>query len=137
MLQAMFSGAIPVRIDETKNVFIDRNGKYFGKILNYLRNGSIEAPKSRSKVIFMPLIFQCYHLLKEAEFFQLSGLSKFLTEHLNLFDSDPSSPKKSKKIGKQVTVIKTEGERDALLKAINEPIVILEVTSSSFGEDKV
>eukprot|EP01118_Nematostelium_gracile_P010753 TRINITY_DN3749_c0_g2_i1.p1 TRINITY_DN3749_c0_g2~~TRINITY_DN3749_c0_g2_i1.p1 ORF type:complete len:166 (-),score=58.32 TRINITY_DN3749_c0_g2_i1:33-467(-) len=39
-------------------------------------------------------------------------------------------------VGKQVLVIKTEGEKDALLKASPDPMVILEVSSSSFGDEK-
>jgi hypothetical protein len=34
-------------------------------------------------------------------------------------------------------VIKTEQEKDLLLKNTQEPLVLLEVSSSSFGEEKV
>jgi hypothetical protein len=40
-------------------------------------------------------------------------------------------------VGKRVTVIKTEMEKDILMKSTLSPMVILEVSSSSFGEEKV
>lgn len=50
MLCAMFAGNIPVQILEDGSVFIDRDGKLFSKILNYLRNGKAEAPCERERV---------------------------------------------------------------------------------------
>ncbi len=69
----MFSGKIPVRVDEDGYVFIDRDGKYFSNILNFLRNGSLEPPRDRSA---------CYDLYKEAEFYQLRSMTDLLAEQL-------------------------------------------------------
>jgi len=132
MLSAMFAGQIPVHLDENGAVFIDRDGKYFKKVLTFLRNGSLEIPSERS---------QCFDLMKEAEFYQISSMISFLQDSLSdqsegspsLYRALGSSPAK---LGKQVTVIKTEPERDNLIKTCSDPMVILEVSSSSFGEEK-
>jgi len=120
MLSAMFAGKIPVKLEDGY-VFIDRDGKHFKKILSFLRNGSIDPPASRDK---------CIELLREAQFYQL-GL---LAEQLQQFVLEPLCGKPH--VGKQVTVIKTDGEKDLLLKKRRDAIVILEVSSSSFGEEK-
>jgi len=124
MLNRMFSGQIPLHQDEHKCVFIDRDGKYFQKVLNYLRNGSIEVPKSKAK---------CCDLLKEAEFYQLQGLSEVLKEALLEEQGTPLRLSRITKVGKQITVIKTESEKDTILKTSEDPVVILEVTPSSFS----
>jgi hypothetical protein len=131
MLSAMFSGDIPVKTDNDGYVFIDRDGKYFEKILNFLRNGCIETPSDRGK---------CYQLLKEAEFYQLKGMVESLKDALTITENsifiEGTDIILRGKLGKTVTVIKTENEKDFLLKNFLEPIVILEVSSSSFGEEK-
>lgn len=128
MLSAMFNSLIPVKLMEDGSVFIDRDGKQFNRILNYLRNGTIEPPRDRAKA---------YDLLKEAEFYQLQSLVEILKEHLLSEVGSPMYFKKTGKVGKQVTVIKTETEKEMLLKATPDPILILEVSSSSFGDEKV
>jgi len=130
MLSAMFAGTIPVQLLEDSSVFIDRDGKMFAKVLNYLRNGSFEPPKDRATV---------YELLKEAEFYQLTAMYGQLKEHINNELGSPVTNRFSNKsscVGKQVVVIKTEAEKDILLKTMTDPMVILEVSSSSFGEEK-
>ena len=39
MLGTMFSGRHELHVDDDGHVFIDRDGKYFGDVLNYLRDG--------------------------------------------------------------------------------------------------
>jgi hypothetical protein len=46
MLAAMFSGRFAVTTDEKNRFFIDRDGKHFGTILNYLRDGFVVVPDS-------------------------------------------------------------------------------------------
>jgi len=137
MLNAMFAGTIPVKLDENGCVFIDRDGKVFKNVLKWLRNGTIDIPTDQSK---------CYDLLKEAEFYQLSGLADLLKEALEDYDTQISSlnwssisfrmRNQSTKVGKQVIVVKSEADRDLLVKTEPDPMVILEVSSSSFVEEK-
>eukprot|EP01119_Soliformovum_irregulare_P015179 TRINITY_DN4233_c0_g1_i1.p1 TRINITY_DN4233_c0_g1~~TRINITY_DN4233_c0_g1_i1.p1 ORF type:complete len:241 (-),score=38.41 TRINITY_DN4233_c0_g1_i1:542-1264(-) len=129
MLSAMFAGRVPVKVLNDGSVFIDRDGKMFAKILNFLRNGMIEQPTERRKIL---------ELQSEAEFYQLQGLMEQIQEAIigGLEYGSPLGKKTSRIIGKQVTVIKTETERDFLLKSMTDPLVILEVSSSSFGDEK-
>merc|ERR1719305_739320 len=43
----MFSGRMEVLTDADGWILIDRNGKHFGAILNYLRDGTIPLPRLR------------------------------------------------------------------------------------------
>jgi hypothetical protein len=83
---------------------------------------SIEVPQDKVQV---------QELLREAEFYQLTDFCVLLRNSLT------ETPQESAVLGKRVTVIKTEGEKDLLVKSTVGPMVILEVSSSSFGEEKV
>ncbi|XP_034563030.1 BTB/POZ domain-containing protein KCTD21-like [Notolabrus celidotus] len=65
MLGAMFNGQIPVLRDNRGNVFIDRDGKVFRYILNYLRSSSLDLPDGFSELAL---------LRREADFFQIRPL---------------------------------------------------------------
>ncbi|XP_028264364.1 BTB/POZ domain-containing protein KCTD21-like [Parambassis ranga] len=65
MLGAMFTGQIPVLRDNKGNVFIDRDGKVFRYILNYLRSSSLDLPDGFSELTL---------LRREADFFQIRPL---------------------------------------------------------------
>lgn len=65
MLGAMFTGQIPVLRDNRGNVFIDRDGKVFRYILNYLRSGYLDLPDGFSELSL---------LRREADFFQVRPL---------------------------------------------------------------
>lgn len=65
MLGAMFGGQIPVLRDERGNVFIDRDGKVFRYILNYLRTGSLDLPRGFKELAL---------LRREVDFFQIRPL---------------------------------------------------------------
>jgi len=73
MLSAMFSGRMPVRRDGESRFFIDRDGRHFHHILNYLRDGSY--PVSLSKT-------ERRELEREASFFGLSALAAHLRADL-------------------------------------------------------
>ncbi|KAJ3607597.1 hypothetical protein NHX12_024648 [Muraenolepis orangiensis] len=68
MLGAMFGGRIPPPRDGRGNVFIDRDGKMFRHILNYLRSGALDLPDSSAYYAELPL------LRREADFFQIRPL---------------------------------------------------------------
>ncbi|XP_076917701.1 FH protein interacting protein FIP2-like [Bidens hawaiensis] len=77
MLAAMFSGRHTVYKDPEKGcVFIDRDGKYFRHILNWLRGG---VARSLSELERLDLL----ELLEEAEYYQLLGLVDKINEALN------------------------------------------------------
>lgn len=65
MLAAMFSGRHTVSRDSDKGyIFLDRDGKHFRHVLNWLRDGVIPSLKEH----------EYGELLREAEYFQLLGL---------------------------------------------------------------
>lgn len=65
MLGAMFTGQIPTLRDRRGNIFIDRDGKVFRYILNYLRSSSLDLPDGFSELAL---------LRREADFFQIRPL---------------------------------------------------------------
>ncbi|KAF5783898.1 putative chromatin remodeling & transcription regulator BTB-POZ family [Helianthus annuus] len=75
MLAAMFSGHHTVCKDDKGYVFIDRDGKHFRHILNWLRDGV--APVSNLSDL------ERVELLREAEYYQLLGLVDMINEFLN------------------------------------------------------
>nr|KAJ0224559.1 hypothetical protein LSAT_V11C100022790 [Lactuca sativa] len=74
MLAAMFSGRHTVCKDSEKGyVFVDRDGKHFRHVLNWLRDGVVSNLSD----------LECSELLREAEYYQLLGLVDGITEVLN------------------------------------------------------
>ncbi|XP_053562243.1 BTB/POZ domain-containing adapter for CUL3-mediated RhoA degradation protein 2 [Bombina bombina] len=65
MLKAMFSGRMEVLTDKEGWILIDRCGKHFGSILNYLREDTIVLPKSLHEV---------KELMAEAKYYLIQGL---------------------------------------------------------------
>ncbi|RWS22601.1 hypothetical protein B4U80_11371, partial [Leptotrombidium deliense] len=64
MLRAMFSGRLEVLTDSEGWILIDRNGKHFGTILNYLRDGSVPLPDNQREL--MELLAEAkYYLIQE------------------------------------------------------------------------
>lgn len=75
MLGAMFTGQIPVLRDNRGHVFIDRDGKIFRYILNYLRSNSLDLPDGFSEVALLRReadFFQIHPLLEEIHQYELS-----------------------------------------------------------------
>ncbi|XP_062331084.1 BTB/POZ domain-containing protein KCTD21-like [Osmerus eperlanus] len=65
MLGAMFTGQISSLRDRQGNVFIDRDGRLFRYVLNFLRSGSLDLPRGFSELAL---------LRREADFYQIRPL---------------------------------------------------------------
>jgi hypothetical protein len=78
MLAAMFSGRMSLETDTNGNYFIDRDGKLFRHVLNFLRSGQLHLPKGFTEL---------EQLKQEVDFYQL----KDMTAHLNKVSSQQSS----------------------------------------------
>ncbi|RXM92722.1 BTB/POZ domain-containing protein KCTD21 [Acipenser ruthenus] len=72
MLGAMFRGKLPLLKDRKGNFFIDRDGKVFRHILNYLRSSSLDLPRDFSEMQL---------LKREADFYQIRPLLEELAQH--------------------------------------------------------
>ncbi|GJS51634.1 FH protein interacting protein FIP2, partial [Tanacetum coccineum] len=81
LLAAMFSGCHTVCKDSEGSVFLDRDGKLFQYILNWLRNGVVPNLSD----------LKCSELLLEAEYYELLGLVDGMTKVLNKRRKDESS----------------------------------------------
>ncbi|KOB67653.1 BTB/POZ domain-containing protein KCTD10 [Operophtera brumata] len=66
MLRTMFSGRMEVLTDAEGWILIDRCGKHFGTILNYLRDGTVALPDSYREIM---------ELLAEAKYFLIEELT--------------------------------------------------------------
>jgi len=73
MLHAMFCGKYPSKKECNGGHFIDRDGKHFRYILNFLRDGGIDLPED---------IHSLQQILREARFYQVEGLVRILLEKI-------------------------------------------------------
>ena len=73
MLAVMFSGKFEVKPSEDGTFFIDRDGKHFRFILNYLRDGELIVPEGAT---FLK------ELEAEAKFYQIKGLLRELKDKI-------------------------------------------------------
>ncbi|XP_070545632.1 BTB/POZ domain-containing protein KCTD21-like [Ptychodera flava] len=79
MLGAMFSGRVPVQTDDSGTFRIDRDGKLFRHVLNFLRSSKLHLPEN----------FQEYdQLLDEADFYQIDALTEAVSEMRQQRQSD-------------------------------------------------
>lgn len=107
MLRAMFSGRMVVLSDKEGWVLIDRCGKHFSKILNYLRDGSIQLPDNRCEIA---------ELLAEAKYYLIQGLVSQCENVLErkTFDIDPIC---------RVPIITSPDEEQKIVGKTSIPIV--------------
>lgn len=107
MLRAMFSGRMEVLTDSEGWILIDRCGKHFGTILNYLRDGSVVLPDSH---------YEIAELLAEAEYYLIQGLINQCDQALRKksMDFDPIC---------RVPLLTSAKEEQELVKRSSRPIV--------------
>ncbi|KAL7672566.1 hypothetical protein ACOME3_007451 [Neoechinorhynchus agilis] len=74
MLRAMFSGAIDSKRDSEGWVLIDRDGRHFGDVLNYLRDGNNVVLPCNSQYL--------QELRQEADYYCLSGLIELIDKNI-------------------------------------------------------
>lgn len=83
MLAAMFSGRFTLPNDREGRVFIDRDGKRFRYILNFLRDGTLNVPADDHVLLL--------DILQEAQYYQLHKLVQLVKTYLREF-SAPAPP---------------------------------------------
>eukprot|EP01083_Nonionella_stella_P260763 888660_1 len=71
VLSKMFEGKFSLIPSKDGSYFIDRDGTYFGMILNYLRTGKITMPQTDRQYVIS-------HLLMESQYYQIASLNKEL-----------------------------------------------------------
>ncbi|XP_033833489.1 BTB/POZ domain-containing adapter for CUL3-mediated RhoA degradation protein 2-like [Periophthalmus magnuspinnatus] len=107
-LRDMFRGKTEVMIDREGWVLIDRSGRHFGSILNFLRDGSLVLPKSRVQV---------QEILNEAKYYGLQGL---------VLHCQSTLQKGSQELPLCVIpVVTSRKEEDSVIRASTKPVVKL------------
>lgn len=109
MLRAMFSGRMDVLTDNDGWVLIDRCGKHFGTILNYLRDGQVQMPDSKVEL---------KELLAESKFYCLEELSDQVEEELKK-KGDDLEPRC------RVTLVTSQKEEKMLITKTDKPVIKL------------
>lgn len=79
MLRAMFSGRMEVLTDSEGWILIDRCGKHFGSILNYLRDSDVPLPDNRREIL---------ELQAEAKYYCMEELSELCEKSLKNMKKD-------------------------------------------------
>lgn len=73
-LARMFNGSIPIVLDSLKqHYFIDRDGKMFRHILNFLRTNTLVIPKNFDEI---DLLFE------EAKFYDIQPMLRYFEKYL-------------------------------------------------------
>jgi len=109
MLEAMFSGRMEVLADNEGWILIDRSGKHFGAILNYLRDGSVPLPESKQHL---------EELLQETKFYLLDELSSEITDELSKKDEPYQA-------ACRVPLITSSKEEKLILSSTTKPVIKL------------
>lgn len=109
MLKAMFSGRMEVLTDKEGWILIDRCGKHFGTILNYLRDDTIILPQSRQEI---------KELMAEAKYYLIQGL-------VNMCQTALQDKKDSYQPVCNIPVITSLKEEERLIEASTKPVVKL------------
>ncbi|GBN90710.1 BTB/POZ domain-containing adapter for CUL3-mediated RhoA degradation protein 3 [Araneus ventricosus] len=109
MLRAMFSGRMEVLTDSEGWILIDRCGRHFGTILNFLRDGSVPLPDSTREIS---------ELLAEAKYYLIQELSECCESALRKreMDLEPIC---------RVPLITSSKEEQMLINSSTKPVVKL------------
>lgn len=109
MLRAMFSGRLEVLTDAEGWILIDRSGKHFGTILNFLRDGNVALPDAPRELA---------ELLAEAKYYLVQDLVESCEATLKL------KSKESEPICR-VPLITSVKEEQILINSTSKPVVKL------------
>ncbi|GAU96398.1 hypothetical protein RvY_07850 [Ramazzottius varieornatus] len=92
-LAKLFNGNIPIVLDSLKqHYFLDRDGRMFRHVLNYVRHGRLMVPKT----------FQEWALLyEEAKWFSVPGMVQDIEEHLERKPVEPDEELESPRPAKR------------------------------------
>nr|CAG4651964.1 EOG090X090D [Triops cancriformis] len=110
MLRAMFSGRMEVLTDSEGWILIDRSGKHFGTILNFLRDGSVPLPESKREVA---------ELLAEAKYYCITDLISACEAFLKKKDHETEPICR-------VPLITSQREEQLLISTSTKPVVKLQ-----------
>ncbi|XP_049493865.1 BTB/POZ domain-containing adapter for CUL3-mediated RhoA degradation protein 2 isoform X1 [Panthera uncia] len=109
MLKAMFSGRMEVLTDKEGWILIDRCGKHFGTILNYLRDDTIILPQNRQEI---------KELMAEAKYYLIQGL-------VNMCQTALQDKKDSYQPVCNIPIITSLKEEERLIESSTKPVVKL------------
>ncbi|KAI0209073.1 BTB/POZ domain-containing adapter for CUL3-mediated RhoA degradation protein 3 [Lamellibrachia satsuma] len=108
MLRAMFSGRMEVLTDSEGWILIDRCGKHFGSILNYLRDGDISLPESKHELL---------EFLTEVKYYLIQPLVELIGKQFKKHDElEPIC---------RVPLITSAKEEQILVASTSKPVVKL------------
>ncbi|XP_022900256.1 BTB/POZ domain-containing adapter for CUL3-mediated RhoA degradation protein 3 [Onthophagus taurus] len=110
MLRAMFSGRMEVLTDSDGWILIDRSGKHFGTILNFLRDGTVTLPETSKELA---------ELLAEAKYYCIAELSEPCNQALQKRKEREAEP-----ICK-VPLITSQKEEEMLISSTTKPAIKL------------
>ncbi|XP_057174203.1 BTB/POZ domain-containing adapter for CUL3-mediated RhoA degradation protein 2 isoform X1 [Ursus arctos] len=109
MLKAMFSGRMEVLTDKEGWILIDRCGKHFGTILNYLRDDTIILPQNRQEI---------KELMAEAKYYLIQGL-------VSVCQTALQDKKDSYQPVCNIPIITSLKEEERLIESSTKPVVKL------------
>lgn len=110
MLRAMFSGRMEVLTDSEGWILIDRNGKHFGVVLNFLRDGNVALPDSRRELL---------ELLQEAKYYLVQDLVNLIETTLKRLGKDDVEPVC------RIPLVTSQREEQSLISTTVKPVIKL------------
>jgi len=109
MLAAMFSGRFPVEKNEEGCVFIDRDGRMFHHILNWLRNGYIPPMENPMDHEYLFMEARYYQIVSLVEYLQPPPQNKYTLKELLRLVNSVSSKKKVQLVSADLSKLCLDG----------------------------